>query len=156
MAMLARFEELGKTGGDRRGSRRKALRLNVAGGSASRGSASVTVHDLSLTGVLIETSTSLAIGESFELDLPEAGKVQASIVWNSGEFFGCQFEQPISGAALAAALLRSPHGEPPPISRALTADLVAELRSINEQVERIASEVERAVGKLSSKGQDHA
>jgi hypothetical protein len=152
--MRAHFEESAKTGDERRGAARRALRLDVETNGASRGAAHVTIHDLSLTGVLIETSTPLAVGETFEVDLPEAGNVQASVVWMSGEFYGCQFAAPISTAALSAALLRSPPDEPPPVSSTLAADLVAELRSINEQVEKIAGEVERAVGRLARKADD--
>ena len=151
MAMLAHFEEFGEIGSDRRGSVRRALRLAVESDGASRGSAQATIHDLSLTGVLIETSTPLAPGESFGVDLPEVGKVQASVVWSSGEFYGCQFSEPISTATLSAALLRSQPRDAPVGSAGLPVDLIAELRNINEQVEKIASDVERAVGRLASK-----
>jgi hypothetical protein len=156
MAMLAHFEEPADASGDRRGSARRALQLDVESQGAGRGKASVTIHDLSLTGVLIETSTPLTVGEAFEIDLPQTGKVEASVVWSSGEFYGCQFTAPISTAALGAALLRSPPDATPPVSPTLAAQLVAELRSINDQVEKIASEVERAVGRLASKDHDEA
>src|SRR4051794_13317591 len=114
MAMLAHFEEPAEASGDRRGSARRALQLEVE--SQGHGKARVTIHDLSLTGVLIETSTPLTAGEAFEVDLLQAGKVEASVVWSSGEFYGCQFTAPISTAALGAALLRSPPDAKPPVS----------------------------------------
>ena len=80
MAMLAYFEESAELVGDRRVSPRRALRLDVDSTGEVRGSAQVTIHDLSLTGVLIETSVPLVPGEAFEIDLPEAGKVEASVV----------------------------------------------------------------------------
>ena len=150
MAMVAHFEE--PEAGERRGSARRALRLAVDG--HVRGACQVTIHDLSLTGVLIETSTPLRAGETFEVDLPEAGKVEASVVWSSGEFYGCEFREPLSTAALSAALLRSPPVDVPQVPRALTSGLMAELRTINEQVEKIASEVQRAFGRLASKEDD--
>jgi hypothetical protein len=154
MAMRAHFEEAAESG-ERRGSARRALRLDLENHRGPNGAGQVTIHDLSLTGVLIETSTPLTEGETFEVDLPEAGKVEALVVWSSGEFYGCRFKQPLSTAALSAALLRSPPVDTPPqVPRALTSDLVAELRSINEQVEKIASEVERAVDRLASKDDD--
>jgi PilZ domain len=155
MAMLARFEEPAETG-ERRGSARLALRLDVEDRRGPNGAGRVMIHDLSLTGVLIETSTPLAPSETFEVDLPQVGKIETTVVWNSGEFYGCQFKEPISTAALSAALLQSPPLDAPPVSPTLAADLVAELRSINEQVEKIASEVERAVGRLASKSDDEA
>jgi hypothetical protein len=151
MAMVAHFEDPAEAG-ERRGSARRALRLAVDG--HAHGACRVTIHDLSLTGLLIETSTPLASGETFEVDLPEAGKVEASVVWSSGEFYGCQFRESLSTAALSAALLRSPPVDVPQVPRTLTSGLMAELRSINEQVERIASEVHRAFGRLASKEDD--
>ena len=153
MTMQAHFEERGEIADDRRGSTRRSLKLDIPSEGVAHGSARVTIHDLSLTGVLIETSTPLASGEIFEVDVPQAGKVEASVVWNSGEFYGCEFKEPIPTAALSAALLRSPPRDTPPVSRTLASDLAAELRSINEQVEKIAGEVDRAVGRLTRKDQ---
>jgi hypothetical protein len=153
--MQAHFEEPARIGDERRGSERRALRLDIDGDAPRHGAAQVTIHDLSLTGVLMETSTPLSAGETFEVDLPQAGKVEASVVWTSGEFYGCEFRDPISTAALSAALLRSPPRETAPISPSLAADLVAELRHITDQVEKIAGEVERAIGKLTNGSCDH-
>jgi hypothetical protein len=148
MSLPAHFDE--PVGRERRSSDRRALRLDVEGPEETGDPAQVTVHDLSRTGMLIETSTSLAQGETIEVDLPESGKVEARIVWNSGRFYGCQFSTPISNATLSAALLlSSPPSQAP--ATALAPNLAADLRAITEQVERIASEVERAVGRLSDK-----
>ena len=68
----------------------------------------VLVHDLSRTGLLIETSANLAVGADLEIDLPEAGLSEARVVWNSGHYFGCQFHHPLSKGGLSAALLKSP------------------------------------------------
>ncbi len=156
MAMRAHFEEPVQAGEDRRASLRRSLQLDTQSDNVVHGAGQVTIHDLSLTGVLIETSTPLVSGETFEVNLPQAGTVEASVVWNSGEFFGCEFREPISTAALSAALLRSPPRDVAPVSRAVADDLAAELRSINEQVERIALEVERVVGQLGGKTDDQA
>ena len=154
MTMQAHFEEPAKIGDERRASARRALKLDVQSAAAAQAGAQVTIHDLSLTGVLLETSAPLTSSETFEVDLPHAGKVEAAVVWNSGEFYGCEFKEPISTAALSAALLRSPPNENAPISPALAANLTAELRRITDQVEKIASEVERAIGKLERKADD--
>ena len=68
----------------------------------------------------------------------------------SGEFYGCQFRQPISPAALSAALLRSTPGEPSEVP-ATPADPIAELRDLNEDIERLAHKLEEAIERLSSK-----
>jgi hypothetical protein len=151
MAMQGHFAEPAQIGDERRASLRRALRLDIQGAGAAHGAARVTIHDLSLTGVLIETSTPLSSGETFEVELPQAGKVEASVVWAGGEFYGCEFKEPISTAALSAAFLRNPPRDAPLVSGTVADDLASELRSINEQVERIGREVERVVDRLAGK-----
>lgn len=141
MPMLAYFEER-EPEGDRRRSVRRALRLGA--GSAD----SITIHDLSLTGALLETSIPMLVGAEFEVELPHAGNVKASIVWNSGEFYGCQFNLPISPAALSAALLQS---TPAREAKAQPVDPVAELRELNVEVERLALRMESALERLTRK-----
>ena len=92
---------------DRRGSRRRRLQLSVTG-TTPEGDARVVIHDISVTGLLLETSADLLIGETIEVDVPEGGPVSAIVMWNSGRFFGCQFEGHISPASVSAAVLRSP------------------------------------------------
>ena len=88
---------------DRRSSPRHQLRL----GSDIRGEA-VTIHDLSATGMLIETAADLHPFDALEIELPEAGRTMALVVWQSGRYFGCEFKEPIFQAAVSAARLRSP------------------------------------------------
>src|ERR1044071_7931358 len=91
---------------NRRGWTRRSLSLV----SSLQGTGSdVTIHDVSLTGLLIETSAELTVFDDLEIELPEAGFTPALVVWNSGRFYGCQFKTRISQAAVSAALLRSPH-----------------------------------------------
>jgi hypothetical protein len=147
MPMLAYFEEpSGST--DRRRSARRSLRLDI-GHAAARGS-QVSIHDLSLSGALLETSIALTVGDAFEVELPHTGSVEAVVVWNSGEFYGCQFKQPISPAALSAALLQSTPGMPNEVPAA-PADPIAELRDLNEEIERLGHKLEEAIERLSRK-----
>lgn len=107
MAIAAHFTS------DQRGNARRTLRLEALGATARGDSTSVTVHNLSLTGLLLESSADLAVGELIELELPEAGVVEARVAWRDGAFAGCQFTAPIGAAALSAAQLRgvpSPSG----------------------------------------------
>lgn len=99
------------------------------GARASTGAqaAEVLIHNVSSTGMLLETSIELGKGGDIDVDIPEVGTVQASIVWSSETFYGCQFERPLSRAAISAALLRSPAEwaandpvAPPPIARSET------------------------------------
>lgn len=99
-------------GDEERFARRHHLTLSArvsAGGSAAR----VVVHNLSATGLLIEADLGLEIGDEVEVELPEAGTTRAEVVWQSGDFFGCEFESAVSTAAVSAARLRS---QPPLIA----------------------------------------
>ena len=140
MPMHAHFEELTPLS-DRRRSVRRALKLG--GGNADQ---SVTVHDLSLTGALLETSVPMLVGQSFEVDLPQAGKIDATIVWNSGEYYGCQFDLPIPPSVLSAALLKS---VPERQAGDAAPDPLAELRELSTEVERLALKMERALKRLT-------
>lgn len=89
---------------DRRGS----TRLKLSFGSTFRGTGdSVTIHDFSSTGMLIESATKLPLSDAIEIGLPEVGNKLAFIVWNSGQYYGCEFRETLPRAAISAALLRS-------------------------------------------------
>ena len=99
--------------GNRRSSPRRTLRLEstLAGESDA-----VTIHDISSTGLLLETGASLAEGQKFNVDLPEIGVTQATVIWASARYFGCRFNAPVPKAAVSAALLRNPIALPDPSS----------------------------------------
>jgi hypothetical protein len=138
---FAHFEERPQDD-ERRRFVRRVMKLGVGGSGES-----VTVRDISLTGMLLETPAAMLVGASFEVELPHAGAVSAVVVWNSGEFYGCEFEYPISVAALSAARLQS---EPKGAEEA-PADPLAELRALNAEVEEIAAKLDRAIDRLSGK-----
>ena len=140
MPMHAYFEEIAPRS-DRRRSIRRALRLGAASGDQA-----VTIHDLSLTGALLETSVPMLVGQGFEVDLPGTGKIDATIVWNSGEYYGCQFELPIPPSVLSAALLKA---APQPSDQARASDPLAELRELSTEVERLAFKMESALKRLT-------
>ena len=93
MQAYARLERVQSAG--RRGSSR--LKLSLDSSLAGSGE-EVVIHDLSPGGILVETSASLRKGARLEVDLPELGATQAKVVWNSGDYFGCQFDKPIPKA----------------------------------------------------------
>jgi len=90
-----------------RADRRSSTRHQLCLGSDIRGEA-VTIHDLSATGMLIETAADLHPFDALEIELPEAGTTTALVVWHSGRYFGCEFKEPVFQAAVSAARLRSP------------------------------------------------
>ena len=57
--------------------------------------------------MLIETAAELVPFDSFQIDLPEVGFTQAVIIWNSGQYYGCELNEPVPQAVVSAALLRS-------------------------------------------------
>jgi|EndMetStandDraft_4_1072995.scaffolds.fasta_scaffold89654_2 transcriptional regulator with XRE-family HTH domain len=106
MVIRAHWEETEETAGRPREPRRKLL-LEAQGALPSGAATQILVHDISTTGVLLESATPLALDEKLSIELPEAGVCWARVVWNSGKLFGCQFHTPIRPAALSAAELRS-------------------------------------------------
>ena len=103
MQALARLERLENR--NRRAAPRRQLSLGAV--LPETGDEAV-IHDLSSTGILIETKADLATFEQLHLELSEVGPVVATVIWNSGQYFGCEFHKPIPQAAISAALLRSP------------------------------------------------
>jgi transcriptional regulator with XRE-family HTH domain len=106
MAVAAHFELTDALTGKARATRRR-LMLETAGETASGEFAAVTVHNVSASGMLLETDVGLTEGEAIDIDLPEAGPSTARVVWSDGAFHGCRFDAPISPAALSAIELRS-------------------------------------------------
>ena len=105
---------------NRRYSVRRPLRL---GSVLSDSGVEIVIHDISATGMLIGTSQNLSTGETLIIDLPERGETPATVAWNSGQYFGCQFELSIPAATVSAALLRgspletiAPTGSGPDVS----------------------------------------
>jgi transcriptional regulator with XRE-family HTH domain len=105
MTIPAHFERTSQAHKQRQ-PRRKLL-LDAQGTPSSGEATDVLIHNISATGLLIECGAELKSGETIEVDLPQAGPTSAGIVWASGRLFGCEFDAPISEAALSAARLRS-------------------------------------------------
>jgi hypothetical protein len=141
MSMLGHFEEL-LPSPERRHWIRRALKLGAGSSEAQ-----VTILDLSLTGALLETNSPILVGAQFEVELPNVGAIPASIVWNSGDYYGCQFDLPITPATLSAALLQAAPREAsdgPP-------DPVEELRELNAEIERLSWQMHNALKLLERK-----
>jgi transcriptional regulator with XRE-family HTH domain len=90
---------------------RRKLWLETRGALASGHTTDVLIHNVSATGLLLESPDQLAAGEKIEIDLPHTGATVATVIWTSGQLFGCQFEGPLTDAALSAAQLRSAVGQ---------------------------------------------
>ena len=143
MPMLAHFEQLSPE--NRRHTARRALMLGVGTGTDP-----VTILDLSLTGALLETSIPMLVGSTFEVELPLAGRVEATVVWSSGEYYGCQFELPIAPSALSAALLQAESAASGKVEP-FRPDPMSELQYLSSEIERIAWKMELALKRLAKK-----
>ena len=108
---------------DRRTAPRRRLHLDLSLGAAGE---KATIHDLSSTGILVETAAGLTEFDELEVELPEVGTTLATVIWSSGDYFGCQFHAELPRSAVSAALLRSPFVPAPPTAAAGTLDEDAE------------------------------
>ena len=91
---------------DSRGRVRHGLRLDVNALTSGSLSHAATILNLSETGILLETSASLAIGDEIQVDLPHTGSRSARVMWASDELVGCMFADRLPAAGVSAARLR--------------------------------------------------
>ena len=110
MALQARLAA--SKAGNRRTSPRRTLSLQ----STLVDGEEVIIHDISRTGLLLETTALLTERQVLDVELPEVGLVQANVVWRSSRYVGCRFAKPVSQAAVSAALLRNPITRPEDLS----------------------------------------
>lgn len=143
MAILAQLQEADSS--ERRGAARRRLQLETAGATEVTANIRVVIHDLSVSGLLLETFAQFSVGERIEVQLPEAGPAEALIVWNSGRYFGCRFAQPISTAAVSAALLLSPGHSADADNAQLICVALSELRALASRVEHITDKLHQAI-----------
>jgi PilZ domain len=144
MPLIAHFEELEPA--ERRRAARRALKLGIGPKDLEMGVEQVMIRDLSLTGALLETSLPMLVGAIFEFELPDAGLVEAEIVWCSGEYYGAQFSLPITPAVLSAALLQAQPRTPQEAY-----DPLAELNELHAEVEKLSLKMESALKRLTRK-----
>ena len=136
--------------GERRSSRRRKLRLEAEGVSASSSQTQVVIHDLSEEGLLVESPIPLVTGELLEVVIPEAGSAQAEVTWDGGRFYGCKFKEPLSTAAVSAALLRSPTERSERNAEVVEKALI-ELEALSFAIKRVTKAVDQAIDRLNKK-----
>ena len=95
--ILARLEP--NISAERRAVPRRRLKLDIAGSTQSKSDIEVIVHDLSVTGLLMEAAVDLHTGDQLVVDIPGAGPADAVVMWVSGNYFGCEFTQSIPKVA---------------------------------------------------------
>ncbi|MDC8753938.1 PilZ domain-containing protein [Erythrobacter sp. sf7] len=77
----------------------------------------LTVIDLSASGLLIKVDQILPVGTCMIVELPNSVSKICRTVWNSGNYHGAQFSEPLSTAELESLL------SPPPTIWPLTLEL---------------------------------
>jgi transcriptional regulator with XRE-family HTH domain len=106
MPISAHFEDLPIDPLRPRAARRQLL-LESEGSTASGQTAPVLIHNVSATGLLIESTIALGEAERIEIALPQVGMMSAHVVWTSESFYGCRFETPVPASVLSALELSS-------------------------------------------------
>lgn len=86
-----------------RGADRFELFTEAEGLLSSRGAEPIVVHNLSATGVLLETETLLHAGQRIHISMSAAEPTAAIVVWTGDALYGCRFEHPISQEMLSTA-----------------------------------------------------
>jgi hypothetical protein len=127
MALQARLAA--SKAGNRRSSPRRTLHLQS---TLADGGEEVVIHDISHTGLLLETTALLTERQALDVELPEVGIVQANVIWRSSRFVGCRFASPVSQAAVSAALLRNPIARPGEMSEERAWEKLGELCEVPE------------------------
>lgn len=94
-------------GAERRVRNRHLLRLDVAISVGEQGT-DASVHDLSTTGLRIETDEKLDVGELLVIELIERNVVEAEVIWSSDRSYGCRFTAPVSQGVIGAIVLQAP------------------------------------------------
>lgn len=90
---------------NQRGADRHLLRLAAA--IDVRPGSLVSVHNLSRSGLLLASDAELAKGAKIVVEFAGGARHDAEVVLADDGLFGCRFTQPLSRAALSAALLRA-------------------------------------------------
>ena len=113
------------------------LHLEALGATASD-TTTVLIQDISRTGILLETSGDLSMGETIEIELPGTTGVHAIIKWASGQYYGCEFKAPITDAVVSAALLRaSPKPIPGVTAAPGTPNMWDEAEQVSDKLPRV-------------------
>lgn len=97
---------------DQRGRSRRKLRLEVNAQASGLQSSAAIVHDISETGLLIEISAILVVGDLIDVELSQTNVKLAEIVWVSGHLAGCRFVDHLTSGAISAALLQGSFTQP--------------------------------------------
>lgn len=92
---------------DSRSAARRSINLATEAPLGGPGTV-VRIHNISSTGMLIESSALLSVGAEFDVHLTDGGEHTARVVWTCDELCGCEFKVPLTKATISSTVLRSP------------------------------------------------
>lgn len=118
---------------NRRRTARRALILDAVAHSGENEASEIVIHNLSQSGLLIESQADFAVGEIFYLHLPEIGATPAQVRRKDDNRYGCEFLAPVAKLVISAALLKSDFGMPEDDMAQIFEQKVAASRFFGEQ-----------------------
>lgn len=129
---------------DKRHTVRRKLSLLASGIRHDGTGIDVQIHNISGTGLLLESDVRLAAGDKIEIELPHAGDITAVVIWASGRLFGCQFEGPVSPATLSAVELKSAVDSAPDVEEGYAPSAIDEAFGVRLQQLRTSAGLNQA------------
>ncbi len=93
--------------GERRRAVRRELCLEAEAVFSADRKAPVIIHELSQTGFLMEAAEQNTIGDRVYLQMADLAAAAARVIWSCGTHYGCEFQRPLSNAAVSTALLKA-------------------------------------------------
>lgn len=118
----------------------RKLSLEGATASFKGGQEAVYVNNLSRTGMLLETSAPLSVGEPLQILLPEADTCAAIIVWANETLFACDFERTLTTATISRIRLQTRNEQPQPHVNHQLPSTVAKDETLGERLKRLRRE----------------
>lgn len=129
--------------------RRSEARRHLLFATGARGedgeSQPVLVRDISARGLLLETEEGVTLDQTIAVNLPEAGDVDAHVIWQGDKLAGCRLDTHLSQATIDAVRAKgeAAHEEQPPTDapapRTAARTLAARLKQL-----RISRDLTRA------------
>lgn len=131
--------------GERRSEERRHLLFATTARGEDGGDQPVLVRDISARGLLLETEEAATLDKTIMVNLPEAGDIEAHVIWQGDKLAGCRLEAHLSQATIDAVRAKgeAAHAERPaadaPAPRTAARTLAARLKQL-----RIAKDLTRA------------
>ena len=131
--------------GERRSEERRHLLFATTARGEDGEDQPVLVRDISARGLLLETEEAAVLDKTIVVDLPEAGEVEAHVIWQGDKLAGCRLETHLTQATIDAVRAKgeAAHAERPvsdtPAPRTAARTLAARLKQL-----RLAKDLTRA------------